>query len=141
LKGAIGAAGLKKPTARAEHRTTRATLATGCSGTIWAKTPKRRYDATTMFVRFRKTRRHLQASLIVTRRAMGKIRHEHVAGLGSVPHSPSAADRIALRTTLSQPKPWLSHNEDGAPPPEWQLRKRPLLGLIANHEATNDADP
>lgn len=37
-----------------------------------------------MFVRFRQTRKRLQASIIETRRADGKVRHEHIAGLGSV---------------------------------------------------------
>jgi hypothetical protein len=55
-----------------------------------------------MFVRFRQTTRRLQASLTKTHRQDGKMRHEHVAGLGSVPLSPSAADRIAFWTKLHQ---------------------------------------
>ena len=38
----------------------------------------------------------LQCSLIETRRIDGKVRHEIVASLGSVPASPSVADRIAF---------------------------------------------
>jgi len=47
-----------------------------------------------MFVRFRQTANRLQASLVETRRVDGKVRHEHVASLGSVPTPPSVADRI-----------------------------------------------
>jgi hypothetical protein len=53
-----------------------------------------------MFVRFRQTARRLQASLIVTRRADGRIHHEYIASLGSVPLAPSSADRIAFWTKL-----------------------------------------
>jgi len=35
-----------------------------------------------MFVRFRETDCRLQASLSATRRDAGRVRHEHVAGLG-----------------------------------------------------------
>jgi hypothetical protein len=55
-----------------------------------------------MFARFRETARGLQVSLIQTRRSEGRVRHEHVAGLGSVPRCPSAADRIAFWTKLHQ---------------------------------------
>jgi hypothetical protein len=53
-----------------------------------------------MFVRFRQTTSRLQASLIETRRADGKVRHEHIASLGSVPSEPSVADRIAFWARL-----------------------------------------
>src|SRR4051794_13091831 len=53
-----------------------------------------------MFVRFRSTARRLQASLVETRRVDGKVKHEHVAALGSVPSQPSRADRIAFWTGL-----------------------------------------
>ncbi len=49
-----------------------------------------------MFARFRQTAAGLQCSLVETRRIDGKIRHEHVASLGSVPASPSVGDRIAF---------------------------------------------
>jgi hypothetical protein len=55
-----------------------------------------------MFVRFRQSRRRLQCSLIETRRTDGKVRHEHVAGLGAVPIDPSIADRIAFWSVLHQ---------------------------------------
>jgi|SRR5271155_5496738 len=37
-----------------------------------------------MFVRFRRTPRRLQASVVETRRKAGKVASEHVAGLGSI---------------------------------------------------------
>jgi hypothetical protein len=37
-----------------------------------------RSSGTTMFVRFRQSRRSLQLSLIETRRVEGKVRHEHI---------------------------------------------------------------
>jgi hypothetical protein len=55
-----------------------------------------------MFVRFRQTARRLQVSLTATRWDGGRVRHEHVAGLGSAPLAPSAADRIAFWTKLHQ---------------------------------------
>jgi hypothetical protein len=55
-----------------------------------------------MFVRFRQTARRLPVSLTATRWDAGKVRHEHVAGLGSVPLSPSPADCIAFWTKLHQ---------------------------------------
>jgi hypothetical protein len=55
-----------------------------------------------MFVRFRQSRRRLQCSLIETRRVDGKVRHEHVAGLGAVPIEPSIVDRVAFWAALHQ---------------------------------------
>jgi hypothetical protein len=55
-----------------------------------------------MFVRFRVTRRRLQVSLVETRRDGGKVRHEHIAGLGSLPVQPSIADRIEFWAQLPQ---------------------------------------
>ena len=49
-----------------------------------------------MIARFRQTAAGLQCSLVETRRIDGKVRHEIVASLGSVPASPSVADRIAF---------------------------------------------
>jgi hypothetical protein len=49
-----------------------------------------------MLVRFRETAAGLQGSLVETRRIDGKVRYEHLASLGSVPASPSVADRIAF---------------------------------------------
>jgi hypothetical protein len=47
-----------------------------------------------MFVRIRQARSRIQVSVITTRRVDGKVRHEHVAGLGSIGGSPSVADRV-----------------------------------------------
>ena len=65
-----------------------------------------------MFVRFRQSDRRLQASLTATRRDGGKVRHEHVAGLGSVPIAPTVTDRIAFWTKLHQRLEALSNRID-----------------------------
>jgi hypothetical protein len=49
-----------------------------------------------MLARFRQTATGLQCSLVETRRIDGKVLHELVTNLGSVPKSPSVADRIAF---------------------------------------------
>jgi hypothetical protein len=67
-----------------------------------------------MFVRFRQSDRRLQASLTETRRQGGKVRHEHVAGLGSVPVAPSPSDRLAFWTKLHQRLDALSNRVDAA---------------------------
>jgi hypothetical protein len=67
-----------------------------------------------MFVCFRETARRLQASLIETRRSEGKVRHEHIAGLGSVPLVPSAAERIAFWAKLHQRLDALGNRIDAA---------------------------
>jgi Xaa-Pro aminopeptidase len=66
-----------------------------------------------MFVRFRETTRRLQVSLVETQRHDGKVRHEHVAGLGSVTRPPSVADRIAFWEHLHQRLGRLSNRIDG----------------------------
>ena len=55
-----------------------------------------------MFVRFRTRRRRLQASLITTHRIAGKVRHEHIAGLGSVDAGLAVADRVAFWQRLHE---------------------------------------
>ena len=55
-----------------------------------------------MFVRFRQTARRLQVTLSATRWDAGKVRDEHVGGLGSVPLSPATADRIVFWIKLHQ---------------------------------------
>jgi len=65
-----------------------------------------------MFARFRQTNRRLQVTLSETSRLGGKVTHVHVAGLGSVPLSPSAADRIAFWTKLHQRLEALSNRVD-----------------------------
>jgi hypothetical protein len=66
-----------------------------------------------MFVRFRETGRRLQCSLIETRRVAGKVRHEHIASLGSVPVPPSVADRVAFWAALHQRLARLSNRVAG----------------------------
>jgi hypothetical protein len=55
-----------------------------------------------MFVRFRQTLSSLQVSLVENRRIDGKVRHEHVAGLGSIPEPMTTADRVAFWSALYQ---------------------------------------
>ena len=49
-----------------------------------------------MFTRFRQTRDRLQVSLVEPRRVAGKVRQEHIAGLGSVGVPPTVADRLVF---------------------------------------------
>jgi hypothetical protein len=58
--------------------------------------------ATTMFVRFRETGTSLQATLVETRRVDGKVRHEHVATLGSIPWPADTAARIMFWKKLHE---------------------------------------
>jgi hypothetical protein len=53
-----------------------------------------------MFVRFRQSGDRLQVSLVETRRVDGRVRHQHVASLGSLPSRPSVADRIEFWAKL-----------------------------------------
>jgi len=55
-----------------------------------------------LIVRFRQGAYRLQLSLIETRRSDGKVRHEHVASLGSISLAPSVADRIEFWYRLYQ---------------------------------------
>jgi hypothetical protein len=65
-----------------------------------------------MFVRFRLTKTRLQASLIETRRVGGKVRHEHVASLGTIEASPTTLDRIEFWPALHQRLAKLSNRID-----------------------------
>jgi hypothetical protein len=47
-----------------------------------------------MFVRFRQAKSRLQASLIQTRRADGRVRHEHFAMLGTFDAPASVGGRL-----------------------------------------------
>jgi hypothetical protein len=49
-----------------------------------------------MFVRFRQPGDRLQVTLVETRRQDGRVRHYHVASLGSIVMEPEIADRIAF---------------------------------------------
>jgi hypothetical protein len=66
-----------------------------------------------MFVRFRETPYRLQLSLVETRRADGKVRHEHVASLGSIETPPTVADRVAFWARLHERLARLSNRLDG----------------------------
>jgi hypothetical protein len=55
-----------------------------------------------MFARFRQTARSLQVSIVETRRIDGGVRHEHIAGLGSIPVPQAVAARIEFWTQLQQ---------------------------------------
>jgi hypothetical protein len=70
-----------------------------------------------MFVRFRQTPRRLQASLVETRRSNGKVRHEHIASLGSVAgstFSPLAGSSAReLSREIAMPHFFLSPNRAG----------------------------
>jgi hypothetical protein len=60
------------------------------------------YHATTMFVRFRHVGERLQVSVVAARRVGGKVRHEHVASLGSVPVPQSVEDRLMFWQELHE---------------------------------------
>ena len=55
-----------------------------------------------MFVRFRETPYRLQVSLVETHRVDGRVRHQHVASLGSIPIDPDISDRMAFWIALHQ---------------------------------------
>ena len=55
-----------------------------------------------MFVRFRRQRWRLQASLTQTRRVAGKKQSEHISSLGSVDAAVSVRERIAFWANLPE---------------------------------------
>jgi hypothetical protein len=67
-----------------------------------------------MFARFRQRFHRLQVSLVETRRVDGKVRHEHVASLGSVEVPQSAEARIAFWQRLHERLDRLSNRIDAA---------------------------
>jgi hypothetical protein len=67
-----------------------------------------------MFVRFRQTQTRLQVSLIETRRIDGRVRHEHIASLGTVDAPPSVEERIAFWQRLHERLAKLSNRVDPA---------------------------
>ena len=70
------------------------------------------YRATTMFVHFRETPYGLAMSLVETGRENGKVRHEHVASLGSIETPPSVAARIEFWRELHERLAQLSNRLD-----------------------------
>ena len=67
-----------------------------------------------MFVRFRRTATRLQLSLVETSRVDGKVRHEHVASLGSVDLSLSVESRLAFWQRVHERLAKLSNRIDPA---------------------------
>jgi hypothetical protein len=49
-----------------------------------------------MFVRFRPSGHRLHVSLVEARRHDGKVRNDHIAGLGSIINAPTIADRVVF---------------------------------------------
>jgi hypothetical protein len=62
-----------------------------------------------MFVRFRQTSSRLQLSVVETRRIEGKVRHPHVASLGTIEIPLTVAGRIAFWTKLHDRLAWLAN--------------------------------
>src|SRR5579863_6648831 len=67
-----------------------------------------------MFTRFRETKDRLQVSLVETRRGGGRVRHEHIASLGSIETPPSVEDRIAFWQRLHERLAKLANRVDAA---------------------------
>jgi len=55
-----------------------------------------------MFVRFRSGRARLQVSIVEPHRVSGKVRSEHVAGLGAIAQLASVIDRVEFWQSLYQ---------------------------------------
>jgi hypothetical protein len=70
------------------------------------------YRATRMFVHFRETPYGLAMSLVETRRENGKVRHEHVASLGSIETPQSVVARIEFWRGLHERLDQLSNRLD-----------------------------
>jgi len=66
-----------------------------------------------MFVRFRQAGSRLQCSLIETSRGNGKVRHEHIAALGTIDTPPTVADRVEFWRRLHERIGQLSNRVDG----------------------------
>ena len=65
-----------------------------------------------MLVHFRETPYGLAMSLVQTRRENGKVRHEHLASLGSIETPPSVAARIEFWRELHERLAQLSNRLD-----------------------------
>jgi hypothetical protein len=55
-----------------------------------------------MFVRFRQSGHRLALSIVETRWLAGKVKHEHIASLGSIASPPTVADRVAFWKALHE---------------------------------------
>jgi hypothetical protein len=67
-----------------------------------------------MFVRFRQSRQRLQLSLVSTLRVAGKVRHEHIASLGSVVAPPLLTARVEFWRALHERLARLANRVDAA---------------------------
>ena len=65
-----------------------------------------------MFVRFRQSNSRLQVSLIATHRVDGKVRHEHIAGLGSISLTLTVFERFEFWQRLHERLARLSNRVD-----------------------------
>jgi len=65
-----------------------------------------------MFARFRQVRDRLKVSIVETARTDAGVRQSHVASLGSVPLSPSPADRVRFWVRVHQRLATLSNRLD-----------------------------
>jgi hypothetical protein len=68
----------------------------------------------TMFVRFRRAKTRLQASLIQNHWNDGRVRHEHITMLGVVDHPQTIAGRIAFWQRLHERLASLGNRVDAA---------------------------
>jgi hypothetical protein len=67
-----------------------------------------------MFARFRPSPYWLQVSIVETRRVGGRVRHEHIASLGSIETPLSVANRVAFRQRVHERLAKLSNRIDPA---------------------------
>jgi len=99
---------------------TRRSPRTGESSHEWPRPARKERDtlggtshhAATMLVHFRETPYGLAMSLVETRRENGKVRHEHVASLGSIETPLSVAARIEFWRGLQERLAQLSNRLD-----------------------------
>jgi len=70
------------------------------------------YRSTTMLVHFRETPYGLAMSLVETHRENRRVRHEHIASLGSIEMPPSVAARIEFWRGLHERLDQLSNRLD-----------------------------
>jgi hypothetical protein len=67
-----------------------------------------------MFARFRRSPYLLQVSIVETRRVGGKVRHEHIASLGSIETPLTVANRVAFWQRVHERLAKLSNRIDPA---------------------------
>jgi hypothetical protein len=67
-----------------------------------------------MFVRVRKSKKSLRLSLVGTKRVGGKVKHEHITSLGSIPQTMTVAERLGFWEELRKRLPGLANRIDPA---------------------------